>query len=240
MAVLQQKAKDGLKTDVDKATLAAERLTVKIEQFNERIRAAYPTMDDLPILAGDNPAEALLTLPSTLSPTDVIRLGLEDLAVAERQLRIGSCFDFIMKLKDALGVRSFLTRHSRVQQGYNGATRSQDAIRRAEATVKRWGRSYRRSWQALDGLGVPQEDRQNLQELKASDMTILGQWLEGEQYRSRGTQLPWIWTILPVGSTPDAGRDGDDVADAVDAWNHEGASQAFFRVQDVLTEYPLV
>lgn len=230
VAVLQHKAKEGSKSDVDKATLATERLEEKIEQFEERIRSIYPTMEEIPVAKGSNPSDVILSLPSALSPPVIARLGLEELAEAEKQLRIGACFDFISKLKDSLGVRSFLTRHSRTQSGYNGATRNQDAIRRAEATVKRYGRSYRRSWQALDGLEVPQDERLNLQELKQQDMTILGQWLEGEQYRSRGTQLPWIWTIMPVGDVANDARDGHEVADAVDAWNEEGTHDSYRRV----------
>lgn len=150
---------------------------------------------------------------------EILRRGLEPLAIAERHLRIGACFDFLSKLKQALGVRSFLTRHARTRSGYNGATINQDSIRRAEANVKRYGRSYRRSWQALNALQISQSSRSGLKELNEGDMTMLGEWLEGEQYRSRGTQLPWIWSIQPPGETP---RSKDDVEAAVDKWNKEG------------------
>lgn len=215
---IQIKGKEGLKTDQDRAELGTTRLAVKIEQFEERIREIHPVLEDIAVPTYQNAAEAILTLPSSLSTEQIAEFGLQDLAQAERKLRIGACFDFIGKLKDALGVRSFLTRHSRQQQGYNGATRSQEAIRRAEANVKRHGRSYRCSWRALNGLGVPDTDRQGLQELHESDMTILGQWLEGQQYRYRGTQLPWIWTLLPIGEHDD----DDEVGANVDAWNWEG------------------
>lgn len=215
---MQLKGKEGLKTDQDRAELATTRLAVKIELFEERIRDIHPSLEDIAVPVYQNAAEAVLTLPSALSSQQISQFGLRDLAEAERRLRIGACFDSIGKLKDALGVRSFLTRHARQQQGYNGATRSQESIRRAAANVKRDGRSYRTSWRALDGLEVSSADRQGLQELHESDMTILGQWLEGEQYRYRGTQLPWIWTLLPISERDE----GDEIGADVDSWNWEG------------------
>lgn len=243
MASLQYKAKDGQPNDVNKAQLANERLLNKVEQFEERIRAVYPTMEAIPAATGANAADTVLSLPSTLSAARLLELGLGELAAAEKTLRIGACFDAISRLKDALGVRSFLTRHTRTAQGYNGATRGQDTIRRAESNVKRHGRSYRRSWQALDGLCVPLRDRRNLRPLLESDMTILGKWLEGEQYRSRGMKLPWIWTIMSgegTEGTPTAeaaevaqetGDDASSVGADVESWNREG--ERILSTQDV-------
>lgn len=230
MASLQYKAKAGQPNDVNKAQLANERLLDKIEQFEERIRTVYPSMEAIPAANGPESAEIILSLPSTLSTSQVLELGLGELATAEKTLRLGACFDAIARLKDALGVRSFLTRHTRTIQGYNGATRSQDAIKRAEANVKRYGRSYRRSWQALDGLSISLRDRKNLQPLLESDMTILGKWLEGQQYRSRGMKLPWIWTIMSdtgdaTGGPEDEQETADDpgsISADVERWNREG------------------
>lgn len=219
---LQLRAEEGSRADKNKSNLASERLRVKIQDFNERIRAIHPTLEDIPIPDDDDPAKSTLPLPSTLGTAVSRQLGLQELAAAEARLRIGSCFDQIGKLKDALGVRSFLTRHARTQQGYNGATRNQDAIRRAEANVKRHGRNYRRSWQALDGLSIPIEQRSGLQDLLASDMTILGQWLEGAQYRKGGSKLPWIWSVQPINPGPHSADEGNDVEAAVESWNKEG------------------
>lgn len=229
---LQRRAEEGSRADKNKASLVSERLRVKIQDFNERIRAIHPTLEDIPIPDDDDPAKSALPLPSTLGTPLTRQLGLQELAAAESRLRIGSCFDQIGKLKDALGVRSFLTRHARTQQGYNGATRNQDAIRRAEANVKRHGRNYRQSWQALDGLSIPLEERSGLQDLLASDMTILGQWLEGAQYRKGGSKLPWIWSIQPINPGPRGANDGNDVEAAVESWNKEGRSMNahFFSV----------
>lgn len=155
---MQLKGKQGLKTDEDQAELATTRLAVKIEQFEEQIREIPPALEDIAVPVYQNAAEAILTLPSSLSAQQIAQVSLHDLADAERRLRIGACFDSIGKLKDTLGVRSFLTRHSRQQQGYNGATHSQEAIRRAEANVKRHRRSYRSLFRALNGLEVPDTD----------------------------------------------------------------------------------
>lgn len=155
-------------------------------------------------------------------------MGLTELAKAEIRLRIGVCFDCVKKLKNALGVRSFLTRHSQHQHGYGQATRAQSAIRRAEGVVRLWGRQYRQSWAALDRLGVSEDGRLGLQRLDDGHLTMLGRWLEAEEYRYNGEQLPWIWTLAPL---PE--RDGGEgLIAAVESWKREGAgNSADFKVQ---------
>lgn len=219
--VLEHKALEGLKADVEKCERASARLQAKLESFDERIREVYPAFEDIPVRSADSPADVTLLLPSTFTEMELADYGVEELKHAEVELRLGSCFDCIKKLKEGLGVRSFLTRHARHQNGYELATRGQEAIRRAESNVRRWGRSYQKSWEALNALGVPVGGRAGLQELKKEDMTILGKWLEGEQYRSRGQQLPWIWTLMPI-QAQDASEEG--VEGAVESWNREGTS----------------
>lgn len=217
--VLEHKAQEGLKADVEKSKRASERLQAKLETFDERIREVYPGLEGVPVRTADSPADVLLLLPSTFTGIELAEYDVQELRNAEAELRLGSCFDCVKKLKEGLGVRSFLTRHARHQNGYELATRSQETIRRAESNVRRWGRSYQRSWEALNALGVPVGDRGGLRELKKEDMTILGKWLEGEQYRSRGQQLPWIWTLMPI-QPQDASEEG--VENAVESWNREG------------------
>lgn len=227
--VLEARAKSGLKADVIQAEKTSDRLQIKIEQFNERMCGVFPAMNELPIAAaGTRASKARLLLPSQMRPDDVARFGLQDLAIVEKRLRIGACFDLLTQLKLALGVRSSLTRHHRQKQGYKGTTRSQGSVKRAEANVKRHGRSYCRSWLALDRLGVPEDERFHLQELKQEDMTMLGRWLEGEQYRKGGSQLPWIWTTQPparqeANDEENENESGRTQFEAeVDKWNREG------------------
>lgn len=200
----------------------AAKLQEKIEAFLERMQALSPSLVAMEPSDPSAPETARLLLPSTFTAAEREDLGLQSLAAIEARLRIGECFDAVKKLKEALGVRSFLTRHVREQLGYNQATRSQDSIKRAEAVVRRWGRVYQAGWRALDALQTSHEDRQGLQELKKEHLTVLGQWLEGEQYKHRGSTLPWIWSVVPF-SAEEADGEGSEMADRVESWNREGA-----------------
>jgi hypothetical protein len=59
-------------------------------------------------------------------------------------------------------------------------------------------------WGALVKLGATKlqsgHDIKGLQVLADQDLTVLAQWLEDELYRSKGSELPWIWTVLPCSS----------------------------------------
>ncbi len=91
-------------------------------------------------------------------------------------------------------------------------------MRLMETEVRICARTYRRSWEALDALNVLPSERQGLRVLEAADLTMLGKWLEEEQYRSSGQQLPWIWLLMPVPT----GAVGEPFADTVNRWSREG------------------
>lgn len=161
-----------------------------------------------------------MLLPSNFTADERQRLMLADLAKAEALVRVGVCFDCLHKLREALGVRSFLTRHTRELHGYRDQTRSQSAIRRAESNVRRWAKAYRKSFRAIDALNVSEAEQLGLQPLSTQDLTMLGSWLEGAKYVSSGRQLPWIWTIAPIQAEgPDV---ESEMAASVRSWNDEG------------------
>lgn len=56
-----------------------------------------------------------------------------------------------------------------------------------------------------------------LKPLEDRDLVVLGNWLEGQQYKDKTVRLPWIWTIRPLT------REGPDGSGVVEAWNDEGA-----------------
>ncbi|KIJ43319.1 hypothetical protein M422DRAFT_47947 [Sphaerobolus stellatus SS14] len=59
------------------------------------------------------PEEETLRLPSDFEHKDQERLGLKELAEIEYQLRIGVAYDALNKLRNALGLKSFLVRRKR-------------------------------------------------------------------------------------------------------------------------------
>lgn len=164
-----------------------------------------------------------ITLPSSFTGPERQNLNLDALAAIEAELRIGHGHDVLEKLRKALGVRSFLAKKSRDRTNYRTHTHSQEEIRRAQLVVKQWGRIYRKNWAALSALDVKGAALRGLQELKDGDLTLLGAWLEDEQYRNPGVNLPWIWKLSPLIAEGGEGMDGDEVAGLVASWNDEGA-----------------
>lgn len=208
--------------DDEKAEQLSERLEGRFQSLYDRLHELAPLLADAEVGSLALPDIVRIPLLSTFSTNERERFGLDGLARIETRLRLRMCFDCLKKLKDALGVRSFLTRHSKTQHGVHKSTRAQEAIQQAEGVVRKWGKAYRRSWGALDLMAVPVPERLGLQELVAADLTILGDWLEGEQYKYGAKKLPWIWILAPVpGLNADEG--GQHSANqAVEAWNEEG------------------
>ncbi|KAG8902439.1 hypothetical protein FRC00_007975 [Tulasnella sp. 408] len=165
-------------------------------------------------LAPKAPHKDPITLPSNFEPDKWSEYGLLHLAAIEQKLRIGQAFDCLEKLKKALGVRSFLTRHARKSNGYRVATRAQETLKRAEVTVKQWAAAYRCVWDALMHLETPASKLRGLRPLLDGDLVLLSSWLEEEKYRDRGVTLPWIWALLPL-------KDKDDIERSVSEWSAE-------------------
>ncbi|KAG9016017.1 hypothetical protein FRB90_003840 [Tulasnella sp. 427] len=166
-----------------------------------------------------NPKEAhkdQILLPSRLTGFQRQALGLQSLAHLEKKLRIGQAFDILVRLRKALGVRSFLTRHARKSNGYNVTTRAQETLKRAEVAVQQWAAAYHRCWAALTCLEATQIELKGLRDLNNGDLLLLSTWLEDEKYRDRGASLPWIWTVAPLPQ-----HEGD-LAESVKAWSEEG------------------
>lgn len=199
---LRRSAKDP--ADFNKLETASERLQGKLDSFGTKLCAAFPALVEVRPQEAAQPEDVAILLPSLFTEDARAEYGLAHLSTQEHQLRISVLYDTIKKIKTALGVRSFLTRHVRTNsRGYGAVTRGQDASKRAEAVVRRCAQCYRRGWQALEALGIPTHERRGLQKLDDQDLMILSQWIEGEQYKSHGQTLPWIWML-----DLDAGEEG--------------------------------
>lgn len=190
------------------------------------------------------PENAVLGLPSDFPLDSHRRLGLEDLAIIECQLRVGQAHDALKKLRTALGLKSFL-----VRQNYNKAndhghsvyTRSRGEIEKATRQVQKWKEVYQRSYKALEHLRgdapilVTEKSWLQLKPLSDSDCIMLSEWLEDHRQWQRSGEIPescaasrgkgkkrlaWFWKL--EFTFDDGGTGGDNIQNAVDGWTAEG------------------
>ncbi|KIJ52305.1 hypothetical protein M422DRAFT_776014 [Sphaerobolus stellatus SS14] len=117
------------------------------------------------------------------------RLGLQSLARTEYQLRIGQAHDALQKLRNALGLKSFLIRRKyRLASSQEVLTRSESEIDRAARQVKKWQEVYNRTWNALKELREGSADMgmenawAQLRGLKDEDCIMLSEWLEEHRF----------------------------------------------------------
>lgn len=190
-----------------KQILPGSENTAQLEQVtrkNVKIKGLLKTYYELlPIVAPglahlhltpDDPLDDPIILPSSYTVEEREAFGLQHLATIEIKLRIAQCYEALEKLRKALGVRSFLTRHGVKTNGLDQQTRAKASVKRAEHVVKQWAFVYRRSWERLGKLGASTESLGILQPLEESDLVMLSSWLEDEVYKHKDSRLPWIWT----------------------------------------------
>lgn len=205
----------GLKSSIEeKIRKHKGRLETGLDSHYEFLRS-----QGLPLSASQlypkEPHQDPILVPSHLSSAQRQQFGWVKLASHEKQLRIGLAFDALLKLRKALGLRSFVSRHVRKTNGYTINTRTQETLKRAEMTVKHWSAAYRRSWEALMRLGAEGNVLQGLRPLEQKDLVLLSTWLEEEKYRDWGSSLPWIWSVAPLP------HQETDVAAAIEDWSQE-------------------
>lgn len=172
-----------------------------------------------------------IILPSSYSAERRAVFGLQNLAAVEAKLCVAQAHDLLELLRQALGLRAFLTRQSAkvVGGGIPPLTRAQSAIQRAGEEVFVLRKAYEKAWAAIESLGVPVVARYGLQPLLEGDLTLLSTWLENESYRhgrSSAVKLPWIWTIGPLALGQ--GDDPDAVSETIQKWNQEGKSYIMY------------
>lgn len=225
------------------------------QQMQSCVDHWYKTLEDwLPRGALEEPVEHhiptesspgigyTLRFPSDFSPESRSRLGLTSAAVVERDLRIGQAFDALKRLRDWLGLKSFMVRDKRQNdRGVRANLKGEINIARVQKQCLRWKQVYCRNWEALarlkvgfqddDGTGWPQ-DACHLRKLEDKDLTMLSSWLEehrsrrtaGEvlqaQHEARGeprVDLPWIWKM-----DMESESFGAVTRNEVEQWTEEG------------------
>lgn len=217
------------KTPDDENKSLAAVIAEKKAKMDSQLKSHYDVLKTVaPGLVGrvsltpDTAHTDRILLPSFFTASQRHSLGLDKLAKTERTLRVAQCYDTLEKLRKALGVRSFLSRHARKSNGYNNSTRAQASLKRSEHVTKQYAFAYRRSFKALEVLKATPEQLGSLQPLLESDLVMLSTWLEDEQYKSRGTALPWIWSVAQRG----APLPGEDIAAKISEWNEEGTCRS--------------
>ncbi|KAG9014679.1 hypothetical protein FRB90_005207 [Tulasnella sp. 427] len=193
-------------------------------QFRESGRCLVPDIE--------SPQTDEILLPSRLSPTQVQDLGIKDLLDVEVQLRVGHACDCIQALKKALSLRSFWTRHTRAQHSsQTKKTKNQASLRNSQLRVKEASRAYSTCYAWLVQIAPDVASRFGLRPLVRDDLALLSEYLEGEKYKNRNGELPWIWRIQP--NTDTVSMEIEEVAEAssrsnpsalealVDTWSNE-------------------
>lgn len=202
----------------DKLHTARARLTASLQGHYDRLRVLAPGIPER--LLTPKPAESdVVLLPSKIPSEQRLKYDLSELAGLELDIRIGHAHDVIDEVRTALAVRVAMQKESQENNGYDRTSRAKASVRRAEGTVKEWQAIYQVSWQALMDLGVDPKDERlaGLQPLENDDLVVLGNWLEGQQYKDKSVRLPWIWAVRPLAVA------GGDVSATVQAWNEEGS-----------------
>lgn len=212
---------DGWPGITDKTESLRNLLHKGLKTHYEHLAELAPNIVGHPMVP-TTPGSDPILLPSSFTSEQCAAFGIQHLVDIEKELRMGNGHDCVKGLCEALGVRSFLTRHAAALYNYKENKAAQQSMRRSEANVKLWRAIYVRTWRALGRLGVEGSSLRGLQELKESDVVLLSDWLESSRYRSKSTQdrLPWIWTVSPLLQPKQNGTDSEH--DEVEKWNEEG------------------
>ncbi|KIJ30996.1 hypothetical protein M422DRAFT_267414 [Sphaerobolus stellatus SS14] len=180
------------------------------------------------------------SLPEFMPPEALqeAQRGLGLLAETEFMLHTGQANDALKKLREALGLKSFLVRRKyKVAQGQSTLLCSETHIQRAQRQVDKWAEVYRRAWVAMGKLQDPGEDgnhgRGRLKCLTHDDLVMLSAWMEQHRlWKEKGEvaqasaakkgegrkDLPWIWKLEFETSET---LDQDIMGRAVDKWTNE-------------------
>ncbi|KAG8943144.1 hypothetical protein FRC00_011330 [Tulasnella sp. 408] len=187
-----------------KITSLEDKLRQELDRHYGRLFETYPQLENLGLVA-KSPQDDPIWLPSRLPLKEVEELNVTDLWEAESQLRIGQAYDAIRDLRKALGLRSWWSRHVKAQNDSQMTkTKGQSSLLACRAKVREASRIYSICYHWLHKMAPGLAKRFGFQELKAQDLVLLNDWLEGGRYRTNEGRLPWIWTLqAPVDSPSD-------------------------------------
>ncbi|KAI0257960.1 hypothetical protein BC834DRAFT_1036787, partial [Gloeopeniophorella convolvens] len=141
--------------------------------------------------------DAEIFLPSSVGWDWCQKHGVESLAAKEAKLRRGQASDAIHRIRLALGLKSALFRTT-VRAAKNQKkkkTRAWGDILNIDSSVREHARVYSIARDALSRLGLADEDREPLPQLRKEDLKVATIVLGSAQNGQRNKQMSWIWSF---------------------------------------------
>jgi hypothetical protein len=149
-----------------------------------------------------HPEARTVSLPSSLAPGEIERLGLTGIAEQESQLRCGQINDALEGLRLALGEKSLLFRTQvRNARSQKTTLRAWKDVNKQDVEARQHKRVYDHARQALKRLDVDREYVNSLQEITKDDMKMAGDVTEENRVGQCSSTLAWFWRL---GSDPAA------------------------------------
>lgn len=183
----------------------------------------HPAITAVGIKRSAAPEKQDLRLPSAFALEERKTHGLEELARMETRLRVGQCYDWLKKLRDALGLKGVLQGAKRAHiVGYQATTRSAGRVHRATQMVERAASLYRLSWTAATRLKDPEvvkAEMEPLRELHMWDLRPLQTLIIGGRFNPNDKPVSWIWSI----SAAFKNMEKPERLAAIENWSDEGA-----------------
>jgi hypothetical protein len=142
------------------------------------------------------PEMKVLTLPSSLGPGEIERLGLTSIAKQEAALRRGQINDALEGLRLALGEKSLLFRSEvRNAKSQRTSQRAWGGVKKQDADARRHKRAYDRARKALIRLDVDRDYLSTLKDITSEDMKMAGDVTEENRIGQRSSTLAWFWRL---------------------------------------------
>jgi hypothetical protein len=166
----------------------------------------YSDDSDADAVPEDMPETKALALPSSLAPSEIERLGLDNLAGQEAALRRGQINDALEGLRMALGEKSLLFRTEvRNSKSQKTSLRSWRNVNKQDLVARQHKRAYDRARNALMRLNIDGEYLSTLHAITPEDMKMSGDVTEENRMGQRSSTLAWFWRL-----------EGDSAIDEVD------------------------
>src|ERR1700679_1513036 len=142
------------------------------------------------------PERESITLPSALSPGEIDRQSLQQIALIEAELRKGQVSDALEGLRLALGEKSLCFRAEvRNANSQRTTNRAWDRVHKFDANARRYRSAYRYARNALQRLDIDPEYMGTLHDITDDDMKVAGDLTDERRFGQRSDTLPWFWRI---------------------------------------------
>jgi hypothetical protein len=165
--------------------------------------------EDEDIEGHDNEASIetiILALPSSFSHETLLAWDAEDLAIQERELRLGQANDALELLRDALATKAMIFRTLvRNANSQMKITKSWAEVEKVNVRIKRYVGIYRRARAALVQLKLPLSELETFKAITKDDLKMSSDIVEENRVGQRNDKLAWFWSL-----GRDSGQNDDD------------------------------